>query len=92
MADAPQNEAPEGLETKEAPVVTGGGRDSTIGYRSAPVPHTNHTGSGMLDGHDVHESATTGKRDDAEQDEGPGITSESGGTQARPAVGRAAKK
>ncbi|MBC8091362.1 MAG: hypothetical protein H7Y15_05360 [Pseudonocardia sp.] len=78
MADEPQTEAPEGMETKDA-VVSG---DAQITYRSAPVPNTNRTGSGILDGLDLSGGG------EGSDDASPGVSTASGGSSTKPAVGK----
>lgn len=82
MADAPQNEAPQGLETKDAQLVAGGDGQSVIGYRQAGAPIATRTGSQLTD-----------DERDASSGDGPayGITTASGGTTTQNALGSTEK-
>lgn len=94
MADAPQKDAPEGMETKDAMVVTGGGRDSVLGYRSAPVPHETRTGTQLTEEELAATHAVSGSPahgDGVVNQEVGGITTASGGTEVKPVVGKSTR-
>lgn len=81
-------EAPEGLETKDT-------RGATIGYNPSRVPHADRTGSALsederrrADDHGRLDANGTGiPEDDHTEAQFPGLTTSSGGTQSRSAMG-----
>jgi hypothetical protein len=82
-----RRETPEGLETKDT-------RGALLGYEPSQVPHLDRTGSALGDDErrraDQHGDLAHGgsgmPEADADRVGGVGMTSESGGTQSRPAT------